>query len=213
MKRRRGYTLVELVVALALASVVGLVAGRLLVDALDAWQAEADRTAALRSARTILDTLADDLAAQPLRAPWPEPAGGVDLDPANAPAGLYIVGRDARVRAVAWVRQHGGDLWRLESGPEATDAALPANAAAQALAAGDAAALRALGAVRIAARVAALHPVRSPADALEAAQVQLTLVTAQGAAELETGTPLDAALADALPPRMVHRTARVIPPR
>lgn len=214
MKARRGYTLVELTVALTLAALVALVAGRLLLDALDAWQAEEDRAATRRECLAALDQLADDFAAQPLDARMPAPVATLDLDAPATPAGLFIVGARGEPHAIAWVRLPDGSLWRLEAPAADTRARLPGNAAAlQIPSQASAGSLEAGGARRMARGVASLHTPAHAADAFDAAQVQLVALTRSAAAGVPGGTPVDAALAGRLPPRDLYQTARVLTAR
>jgi len=211
----RGYTLVELLASLTLAAVVLLLAGRLLLSAMDAWRREADRASTAEAAVRLLDALALDFERQPRHPAWPLPLSSLDLDPADEVTGFFVVSERAEVRALAWIRLADGDVWRLEADPAATLEALPANAAVEALAAALAdeespsAALRESGAVRIARRVAGLHTARAPRDGMEAAQLQATLLSAWAVASLPAGTRIDDDLARRLPSREVHHRAIV----
>lgn len=213
--RHRGYTTVELLVALTLAAIVTAIAGQLLVAALNAWRTETEPATARREAGTALDALARDFGAQPWHPEWPAPVNAPDLDAPGEPVALFVVGQYGGMESVAWVRLRDGSLWRLNEGAGPTATARPANAAGvamQAALAGDSpqAALEALGARRVARHIAYLHPTPEPQDALEAAQMQMGVVTASGAAAAmgEEGT-LDRAAVEQLPGRQVYATARV----
>ena len=128
----RGATLVELVVALAVAAIVATIAGILLFDGLETWRREADRDSALRRATLAADKLAEDLASQP---DWPDlaaPLESFSLDSAGQRAAFFITGRDGREIAVCWYLAGAFpyELRRAEATVEDTAAALPGNAAA-----------------------------------------------------------------------------------
>ncbi len=132
--RRRGHTLVELMVALAVGVIIAAIAARLLFDGLDSWQKQGEADRAVRYVQLTLDSLAADLASQPLRPDLSAPLEGFFLDSAGEIIPILLAGRDLRPRSACWYLEAGEGgvltLYRLEADEVETAAALPGNAAA-----------------------------------------------------------------------------------
>jgi type II secretory pathway pseudopilin PulG len=129
--KKRAATLVELMVALAIAAIVATMAAALLFDGLESWRRESDRDTALRRATLATDKMAEDLAAQP---DWPDlaaPVTSFTMNAAGKSVSLFITGRDSREIAVSWyIDGPQSELMRYEASADETEAALPGNAAA-----------------------------------------------------------------------------------
>jgi len=133
--RRRGHTLIELMVALAAAAFVALVAGRLLFNGLESWRRQADAYPPVRQSIQTLDALAVDLAAQPNFPSLPAPLEAFELGKGSTRQSFFLAGEDFRPRSVCWYLEgDSAGLWslrRYEADAEATAEGLPSNAAEQ----------------------------------------------------------------------------------
>lgn len=133
--RKAGTTLVELIVALAAASLVALVAGWLLIDGLESWRVQTDRDTALRHATATLDAFSADLAAQSDWPDLPAPVTAFTFSAASPKTAFLVAASKSREQSVCWYVTGNGPwtLWRYEADADATHAALPGNAAANAV--------------------------------------------------------------------------------